>query len=527
MIELSTFHSVAQHTMNRKTSPTEKTFVLDTNVLLHDPESIFKFEKDNTVVIPIEVLEELDRFKTTSGELGYNARSVHRSLRDMFNHGRPLKDMAVGSADSPEAIEAQLPHGGKLQILINQYLIDDHKDSKGLQRLRATIGNIDKPDHRILASTIYIKEQQTPHVILVSKDGNMAMKALALGIQSEDYLNDKVKNAELDNLKDCKIGIGAFDRFLETGESKLSQRNASKLYTNEYFYIDDGVRKALACFTGDKTIRSLIIPDFRTPIAIPRGNKVFCRNDEQLVFMDAMLNPDVKIVTCKGKAGTGKTFLAIASALAQTLGAHYNGGFERVYISRPTVEIGKDPGALPGDKDAKMAPYMQNYFDNLEVLFSNHRKRPESLAGKAASQRKKKRGIAKKQNGQNQNTNDDKFDSFLPVGKPYNFLLESGIVQIEALAYIRGRSISNTFFILDEVQNLTPSQMKAAVTRLAQGSKMVLMGDTEQIDNPFLDARSNGLAHVRERLRGTALSAHCRLNQSVRSEAAELAASRL
>ena len=513
--------------MNPNLSSSKKTFILDTNVLLHDPESIFKFEKDNTVVIPIEVLEELDRFKTTSGELGFNARSVHRSLRDMFNHGRPLKDMAVGSPDSPEAIEARLPHGGNLQILTNQYLISNADDSPGIQRLKATIGSLDKPDHRILASTIYVKEQHGKNVILVSKDGNMAMKALALGIQSEDYLNDKVKNAEADGLKELKIGIGAFDRLEETGESKVTQRQADKLFENEYIYVHDGVRKNLVCFNGPKNIRTLLIPDFHTPIAIPKGNKVFCKNDEQLIFMDALLNPDVKIVTCKGKAGTGKTFLAMASALAQTLGVTFNGGFERVYISRPTVEIGKDPGALPGDKDAKMAPYMQNYFDNLEVLFSPKRTLPKSVLGKAASQRKKKREVAKRQNEKATGNGEDKYDSFLPIGKPYNFLLESGIVQIEALAYIRGRSISNTFFILDEVQNLTPSQTKAAVTRLASGSKMVLMGDTEQIDNPFLDARSNGLAHVRERLRGTPLSAHCKLEQSVRSEAAELAASRL
>ena len=514
--------------MNPNLSSSKKTFILDTNVLLHDPESIFKFEKDNTVVIPIEVLEELDRFKSTAGELGYNARAVHRSLRDMFNHGRPLTDMAVGSPDSPEAIEARLPHGGNLQILINQYLVSNAEKSPGIQRLKATIGNMEKPDHRILASTIYVKEQHGKNVILVSKDGNMAMKALALGIQSEDYLNDKVKNPEADGLKEMKIGIGAFDRLEETGESKITQRQADKLVENEYIYVHDGVRKALVCFNSPKAIRSLLIPDFHTSIAIPKGNKVFCKNDEQLIFMDALLNPEVKIVTCKGKAGTGKTFLAMASALAQTLGVTFNGGFERVYISRPTVEIGKDPGALPGDKDAKMAPYMQNYFDNLEVLFSPKRTVPKSVLGKAASQRKKKREIAKRQNGQTTNSGqEDKFDSFLPIGKPYNFLLESGVVQIEALAYIRGRSISNTFFILDEVQNLTPSQTKAAVTRLASGSKMVLMGDTEQIDNPFLDARSNGLAHVRERLRGTPLSAHCRLDQSVRSEAAELAASRL
>ncbi len=514
--------------MNSNLPSSKKTFILDTNVLLHDPESIFKFEKDNTVVLPIEVLEELDRFKSTAGELGFNARSVHRALRDMFNHGRPLKDMAVGSPDSPEAIEARLPHGGTLQILINQYLVNNSKESPGIQRLKATIGSLDKPDHRILASTIYVKEQQGKNVILVSKDGNMAMKALALGIQSEDYLNDKVKNPEADGLKEMKIGIGAFDRLEEIGEANITQRQADRLTENEYFYIHDGVRKSLVCFNGPKNIRSLFIPDFHTPITIPRGNKVFCKNDEQLIFMDAMLNPDVKIVTCKGKAGTGKTFLAIASALAQTLGVTFNGGFERVYISRPTVEIGKDPGALPGDKDAKMAPYMQNYFDNLEVLFSPKRNLPKAVLGKAASQRKKKRETAKRQNGQtNGGQSEDKYDSFLPIGKPYNFLLESGIVQIEALAYIRGRSISNTFFILDEVQNLTPSQTKAAVTRLASGSKMVLMGDIEQIDNPFIDARSNGLAHVRERLRGTPLSAHCKLEQSVRSEAAELAASRL
>jgi len=515
--------------MNRKQSPAKKTFVLDTNVLLHDPDSIYKFEKDNKVIIPIEVLEELDRFKSTSGELGYNARAVHRSLRDMFNHGRPLNDMALGSPDAPEAIEADLPHGGKLQILINQYLLDQERTSTGLNRLKATLGNMDKPDHRILASTIFMKERGDPNVILVSKDGNMAIKALALGVQSQDYMNDKVEDQEAEGLKEVKIGIGAMDKLLESGLSTISKGQSEKLFQNEYTYVQDGNRRELVCFTGDRSVRTLIISDYHTGLSIPRGQKVFCRNDEQLVFMDSLLCPDFKIVTCKGKAGTGKTFIAMAAALAQTLGVTFNAGFERVYISRPTVEIGKDPGALPGDKDAKMAPYMQNYFDNLEVLFAPKKNTANGVDGKMASQRKQKRERAKAQHRQIQAavSTEEKGDTFLPVGKPYNFLLESGVVQIEALAYIRGRSISNTFFILDEVQNLTPSQAKSAVTRLAAGSKMVLMGDTEQIDSPFLDARSNGLAHVRERLRGTPLSAHVKLLQSVRSEAAELAASRL
>ncbi len=512
--------------MNSKNLPAKKTFVLDTNVLLHDPESIYKFEKDNTVVIPIEVLEELDRFKTKSGELGYNARSVHRSLREMFNHGRPLKEMAVGSPNSPEAIEVPLPHGGKLQILINQYLLDPNNKSPGFKRLKATLGNLEKTDHRILASAIYVKETSKSPVVLVSKDGNMAMKALALGIQSEDYLNDKAKTAEQEKLKELKLGMGAYESFEQKGEAKITQKNADKLEINEYIYVHDGNRRDLACYVGEKKIRSLFIPDYHTPICVPKGNKVFCKNDEQRIFMDALLNPEVKIVTCKGKAGTGKTFLAIAASLSQTLNVRNQDGFERVYISRPTVEIGKDPGALPGDKDAKMAPYMQNYFDNLEILFTKSRNLPSSVEGKIASQRKKKKIVGKRQGKMISNT-DESTDSFLPIGKPYSFLLESGIVQIEALAYIRGRSISNTFFILDEVQNLTPTETKAAVTRLAEGSKMILMGDTEQIDNPFLDATSNGLAHVRERLRNSSLVAHVKLTQSVRSDAAELAASKL
>jgi len=232
-------------------------------------------------------------------------------------------------------------------------------------------------------------------------------------------------------------------------------------------------------------------------------------------------------VTCCGKAGTGKTLVSIAMALFQTLGE--DNLYERVFITRPLVHIGKDTGALPGTLDEKMAPYIAPFFDNLEVLFSNRKlsTKDESSSDKArleriTSTRKRKKAMAKFAEQPSVKEQDD--DEANRPRKPYQFLFDYGMVEVEAMTFIRGRSLANTIFIIDEAQNLTPHEAKTVVSRMAQGSKVILLGDPDQVDSMFLDAWSNGLVHTAQRLKGTDITAHLELTTGVRSELADLAA---
>lgn len=508
----------------KKNSNQAKIFVLDTNVLLHDPQCLYKFE-ENTLAIPVEVLEELDRKKSAPGELGYAARSVHRDLRDLFDADVVAVPMDL-SGRCRSTLGCDLPSGGQLIVAINDYIIDGDAESEGLDRLMAILPDLGKMDNRILASVVFLKESNPEkRVILVTKDANMALKGIALGMEVQDYMNDKVSDAKLGGGKTVAVDDADYERFLEEHGVDLAPEQTNHLFINEYVYISNGEFREPARYRGDGQLEGLILGQ-NVGIKIPKGIRLNPLNEEQRMLMDALLDEDIKLITCCGKAGTGKTLVSMAMALYQTLGE--DNLYERVFITRPLVHIGKDTGALPGTLEEKMAPYIAPFYDNLEVLFSNrksteHSKHEQEQAqlDKITSNRKRKKALAKlaKQPVQ---TEDEEEEN--KPRKPYQFLFDYDRVVVEAMTFIRGRSLANTIFIIDEAQNLTPHEAKTVVSRMAEGSKVILLGDPDQVDSMFLDAASNGLVHTAQRLRGTEITAHLELTTGVRSELADLAA---
>ncbi|HWA85116.1 MAG TPA: PhoH family protein [Opitutus sp.] len=488
-----------------------KTFVLDTNVLLHDPQSIFKFE-DNNLAIPVEVLEELDAIKgEQSTERGRNARRVHRILQELLPDARAMH----------EGVE--LDNGGTLSVIINPYLMDGGRSSPAMDRLRAILPDLTKKDNRIIAAALFVQEQFPPPTILVTKDVNVQLKARAVGLESEDYLNDKVPEAvEEASYREIPVNVYELQRFCSEGSFQLDEKIGPPLYLNEYVLLRSVEGKTMpARYLGDQCVRRLKLPDF---VKAPGGVPVRARNLEQQFFLDALLDDSVQIVTCFGKAGTGKTLLSIAAALHQT--QEESSRYDGVSISRPVIALGKDIGFLPGTLEEKMKPWLQPYYDALEVLIpSKPPKEPQFAAKKVSKKKKKKdeRMLAAMTTSQPaygaQNGH-----AGGPIVKPYERLLRSGMVEIEALAFIRGRSIARRFFILDEAQQLTPHEAKTVITRISEGSKIVLIGDPGQIDNPYVDARSNGLVYCHNRMKGQAVAAHVKLVKGERSRLAELAA---
>ncbi len=502
-----------------------KIFVLDTNVLLHDPQCLNKFE-ENTIAIPVEVLEELDHKKTAPGELGFAARKIHRDLRALFDDQLNEPPELKGKGSS--ALSRDLPNGGRLIVVINDYFIAGEHDSEGMNRLKATLVDLEKKDSRILASVFFLQEVcEDCRVILVTKDANMALKGIALGLEVQDYMNDKVTGAKLGSgIKTITISDEDYARFVEEHGVDLSPEVTHHLFLNEYIYVSNGEFREPARYRGDGQIDALILSG-ETGVKIPKGINIYPLNDEQRMLMDALLDEDIKLVTCSGKAGTGKTLVSIAMALFQTLGE--DNLYERVFITRPLVHIGKDTGALPGTLEEKLAPYIAPFYDNLEVLFSNRKvmrkdepNENQARLDRITSTRKRKKAMAKmarQPSPQEQNNDEDDRPR-----KPYQFLFDYGMVELEAMTFIRGRSLSNTIFIIDEAQNLTPHEAKTVVSRMAEGSKVVLLGDPYQVDSMFLDTYSNGLVHTAQRLKGTDITAHLELNTGVRSELADLAA---
>ena len=498
-----------------KVSAKVKTFVLDTNVLLHDPQSIFKFE-DNNLAIPVEVLEELDTIKTEqSTERGRNARRVHRILQELLPDSRTMLE------------GVKLPNGGTLSVIINRYLVDQKFDTPAMQRFRAVLPDFSKKDNRIIACALFVQEQFPPPTILVTKDVNVQLKARAVGLESEDYLNDKVPEAvEEASYREIPVTIYELQRFCSEGEFDLGEDGAKDLFLNEYVLLRSNEGKTMpARYHGGGFVRRLKIPDF---VKAPGGIPIRPRNLEQQFFMDALLDDSLSMITCFGKAGTGKTLISIACALHQTQDdqSRYDG----LSISRPVIALGKDIGFLPGTLEEKMKPWLQPYFDALEVMLpSKPHKEPQFAAKKVSKKNKKKQQYddaallaapapTVHSNGHHGGSNGGQ------VIKPYERLIKSGLVEIEALCFIRGRSIARRFFILDEAQQLTPHEVKTIITRIAEGSKIVLIGDPAQIDNPYVDSRSNGLVYCYNRMKGQALAAHIKLTKGERSKLAELAA---
>jgi len=495
----------------QKVSSQVKTYVLDTNVLLHDPQSIFKFE-DNNLAIPVEVLEELDAIKSEqSTERGLNARRVHRMLQELL-------------PDSHAMLEGvRLPTGGSLSVIINQYLVDNSLSSPSMQRLRAVLPDLGKKDNRIIACALYVQDKFPPPTILVTKDVNVQLKARAVGLASEDYLNDKVPEAqEQDLYREVPVSIYELQRFASEGEFELGAEASKGLYANEYILLRSDEGKTMpARYYGEGAVRRLNIPG---SVRAPGGIPIRPRNLEQQFFMDALLDDSISLITCFGKAGTGKTLLSTACALQQIFeeGNRYDG----LSISRPVIALGKDIGFLPGSLEEKMKPWLQPYYDALEVLMpSKLPKEPQFASKKVGKKFKKKEAFAAALHSAPPPSMPGGIPgaSLAPL-KPYERLIKSGLVDIEALCFIRGRSIARRFFILDEAQQLTPHEVKTVITRISEGSKIVLIGDPAQIDNPYVDSRSNGLVYAHNRMKGQSIAAHVTLSKGERSRLAELAA---
>jgi PhoH-like ATPase len=466
-----------------------KNYVLDTNVLLHDPHSVYRFA-DNHVWIPIDVLSELDKFKNEQTERGANARTVHRFLSRCFNQNSKL---VLNGATTPE--------GGTIRIAVNEFLTAE-RTHKAVRRFQQIFCDLDNPDNRILALCLYVKTKCTERTILVTKDLNMQLKALAIGLEAQDYENDKVEVKDVEGYGQRTIGIDAhlMQRFASSRELRLKSADTAGLHLNEYVFLSAGEGKLIAArHAGEGLLRRLNIPNVLTN---PRGVHVKPLNLGQQCLLDALLDRDIALVTCYGQAGTGKTLLAVAAGLH----LYWSQVFSGLTVSRPVVAMGETLGFLPGTLTEKMKPWLQSIYDAFELLL------PCAESGK----RQKKAEIAETASTNGNGTG-------IPL-KPYAQLIEQGIVEIEALCYIRGRSIPNRYFVLDEAQQLTPLEAKTVVTRMSKGSKLVMVGDPAQIDNPYVDSRSNGLVYTRNRLKGQAITAHVCLTKGERSPLAEAGA---
>ena len=463
-----------------------KTFVLDTNVLLHDPACIHRFE-EHCICIPVDVLSELDRFKNEMTERGANAREVHRALMQMFAAGSDLTH-GVPTAG-----------GGKIRLAV--YDPGQARKYTSIQEFERIFHDLDKADHRIIACTLWLRETEKPPVILVSKDLNMQLKARAVGIECEDYLHDKVAPREVSNFEIPRIEVTGHElqRYASSGRLQLGDARVASLAVNDYALLSAGEKATIpARFTAQGEFVRLRAPEC---IKVGQGRSIKPMNLGQVCLLDALLDPEISLVTCYGQAGTGKTLLAVAAGLQQVFDRTYQG----LTVSRPIVAMGQTVGFLPGSLQEKMRPWLQPVYDALDLLM-----RPvENTQGPAR----------KKQN------------RFMPdpakmqtPAAPYDHLIQSGVIEVEALCYIRGRSIPDRFFVLDEAQQLTPLEAKTIVTRMSRGSKLVLVGDPAQIDNPYVDARSNGLVYTRQRMRGQVFAAHVPLVKGERSPLAEAAA---
>ncbi|MBT8037406.1 MAG: PhoH family protein [Verrucomicrobiae bacterium] len=458
-----------------------KNYVLDTNVLLHDPGCLNRF-KDNHLCIPVDVLAELDKFKGEQSERGANARQVHRKLIEMFASG--------------DAVTSGVPTdgGGTIRLVIYDPDFCENNSAELGQFLRV-FPDRERVDHRILAATVLLMEHNDAPVVLVTKDLNMQLKARAVGIDCQDYLNDKVDPTEVSSYDMYCVDVdpAELQRFASSGELEMEHPRRKEVILNQYVLLKAGDKQTMpARLDANGIFVRLQIPEV---LRIPDGNHLKPLNLGQKCLIDALLNPDISLVTCYGQAGTGKTLVAVAAGLHEMFNRRYNG----LTISRPVISMGDQLGFLPGSLDDKMKPWLQPIYDALDLLM-------QPVTQQGPRRKQKKESVAES------------------VSKPYDDLIERGVIEIEALCYIRGRSIPNRFFILDEAQQLTPQEAKTVVTRMSRGSKLVLVGDPAQIDNPYVDSRSNGLVFTRNRLKGQPFASHVALSRGERSPLAEAGA---
>jgi PhoH-like ATPase len=438
----------------------KKNYVLDANVLLHDPQAIFKFE-DNNVIIPIYAIEEVDQFKRESTERGRNARTIARLIDDLR--------ATSGSLATPVLTK----HGGTVSIALptKRHELPVGLESTGL-------------DHAILQTAIDVRDTDDKHpTVFVTMDTNLRIRADALGVTSQNYENPRVQDLNLEeSVVDLTVPAAQVESFFSEGSIAIEDPS---LYANAGVLLRDEQapnHTGLARYDG----RQNRVVSLRVPREGIMG--VRPRNKEQSIALDLLLDDSVQLVSLLGKAGTGKTLLALAAGLQRTT---VDGTYSRLLVSRPIMPLGRDLGFLPGDVDEKLNPWMQPIFDNLEYIFTH---------GPGRSDR----------------------DS-----RGYAPLVESGMIQVEPLTYIRGRSLPRQYLIVDEAQNLTPHEVKTIITRSGEGTKVVLTGDPHQIDHPYVDHASNGLSVVAQRFKSEALAGHVALSKGERSDLAELAANLL
>ena len=437
-----------------------KIFVLDTNVVLHDSSCIYQF-KDHDIILPITVLEELDQFKRGNETINYHAREFIRNLDAISGENLFDKGVKIGE------------NRGRILIVLEKKFHEDLALNFSTQ----------KHDHHILNIAYhYAKDNPSKQVVLVTKDGNFRMKAKSVGLMAEDYTTDHVKD-----LSTLYTGRRTEDEVPEELINRMYQSPyeidteefsvQAPLHPNEYIIMRSGKKSALGTF-DPFTQKIRRVDKFSSYGITPR-------NAEQTFALDALTNDDIHLVSISGKAGTGKTLLALAAALERRK------RYRQIYVARPVVPLSnKDLGFLPGDVQSKLDPYMQPLYDNLGVIQTQF---PESEV--------KYRRIKE-------------------------FLEEEKLV-ISPLAYIRGRSLVKVYFIVDEAQNLTPHEIKTIITRAGEGTKMVFTGDIFQIDHPYLDSQSNGLSYLIEKMQGQKIYAHVNLEKGERSELAELASNLL
>ncbi|RMH26746.1 MAG: PhoH family protein [Planctomycetota bacterium] len=461
-----------------------KHFVLDTNVFLHNPDALFVFQ-ENHLVIPYPVIEELDAMKRREDDVGRNARASIRHLDRLRKVGRLTDGVDLSSLGS----EAR---GATGTVSIDT---EDHE--------RPAILHLDKPDNRIIASawSLYHKGKRT---VFVSKDLAARIKADALGIRTEDFENQKVDADRLYTgfveIETPREQIDALyrDRMLaveKLQEALTVRRPGEEPYVRELSPNQFVVLKDIEDEAHSGLGRRLADTDHIIPVA-PQKKPTFgilARNVQQTMALDLLLDDEIKLVTLLGSAGTGKTLLAIAAGMAKVFQEER---YEKLLVARPIMPMGRDIGYLPGDKDEKLGAWMQPIFDNLNYLLSSRGSPNQQPESKSTEQRIDK-------------------------------LIADGRLVLEPLTYIRGRSIPHQFMIVDEAQNLSPHEVKTIISRVGEGTKLVLTGDIGQIDNPYLDQSSNGLSYSVERMKGVGLVGHITLQRSERSDLASLAAKRL
>jgi PhoH-like ATPase len=436
-----------------------KTFVLDTNVLLHNPGSLFAF-KDNRVVLALAVIEELDRFKRANDELGRNAREAIRTIDRQREVGALSDGVPLGN-------------GGVLQVVLQQD-VREHIEMMGLKPEAA--------DNQIISVALALA-RKGQRVIFVSKDINARVKAHALGLKVQDFEQQKVDvDALYQGWRELLVPAETVNQFYADKSITLPEVKGSPISPNEFILLKDETNPKHTALARADIIGKELAP---LTTEYDRAWNIAPRSATQRMAFELLLDDNIQLVTLVGRAGTGKTLMAIAAGLQRVI---KDKTYEKMLVSRPIMPLGRDIGYLPGSKDEKLTAWMGPIFDNLKYL----------LHGRYSPN---------------------------PITREQ--LFEQDLLELEAITYIRGRSIANMFVVVDEAQNLTPHEVKTIISRVGEGTKMVLTGDPQQIDNPYLDASSNGLSYCVERLKHSPLFGHITLNKSERSALADLASERL